>query len=1449
MPQKRNAASSQNTFLDTIATRFDGIHSNFVLGNAQANGWPIVYCSDGFCELTGFSRASVMAKGSGCRFLYGPETSEAEVQKIQEALEEKRELKTELQFYNKNGTPFWCLLDIVPIKNEKRDVVLFLVSHKDITKDKEKKEPDSLSGKSNSDGSSDEDNENEDEGMPENYDYGRRRSRAVLYHISGQLNKHNKAKSKLQQLNRLASQMPEYKVQEVKKSGLIIVHYGIFKIGWDWLILLCTFYLAIMVPFNAAFKRDARFVYFDAGVEVLFAIDIVLNFRTTFLNKSGQVVYDSRLIALNYIRGWFLLDLLAAIPFDVMYAFSGETEDSNNSMLTMVHLLKLARLLRLARLLQKLERYNQYSVVVLALLMCMFALLAHWLACIWYAIGKAELDENDANWTVGWLYELSERLENVIINKTHNIPDIATSYLTALYFTCSSLTSVGFGNVSANTNPEKIFSVCAMLVGAIMHAVVFGNVTTIIQRMYARRATFHSKTKDLKDFFRIHHIPKPLKHRMRDYFQAMWSINNGIDFKEILKDFPEDMRGEIAIHLHREILSLPIFQQSPPGCLKSVSLQTERFVCGPGEFIMHKGDAVNYLYYVCSGSMEVLKDEQVVAILGKGDIFGTDLDYDDPVSISGCDVRSLAYCELLCIQVKGLVDALLLYPDFAETFSTELPNDLTYNVREGHEDHSDDESLTTAPVITLPSISEDEEEEDEDNNNDLTSKKRSRPTKLVKAREDHDDEGGEGRGNTSTSPLLNQLNRESSSNEWLAGRGKLPNGHIGATLSISEKRLEMDEAPAGHTASPLASSVPTTPTQPPSFIPTRSKPNIPPPLLSALALRRTASGGSRLIHRRSREKLKSCRTLPTLNSVSSDRSIEQVMVHTLQMELEGTRDSVIGLERRLDDLHDDLSNIARNVNSLLRLVSSSPSPSNMYMSSNSLHPSFNPSPSPNPNLYPAPSFYFSQSTDGGDTRDTVSLQSASSPAPDWPGYLSQGKAPEHFLSPFQTSKLGFGVAGGSPSPLASPRVNFSPINFSSLSRQSVYSLNNDRIPLSDIRGEKSGGMKHSSIQRCEKMPPPVGSHLASQLQSSTVSGKESGIASQLAALSQRPSNLSPLHSRRAKSLFIKPTRSLDSNGVKNQEMSVATTTASASLDLTPSGAGGLDKKDLSPLNLDTGVNQFQSEYYQLTQLEPCDARSGHCDKASALRQSDLELSFSSDSPQFDISTTEDDNSGRPEVSKGTSNGTSSSRSSSSISESRRRTRKIMQSPTNKVSAKSFSSMSPIDMPKDLDLHSSKSSSKSASLSSPHSNKSSPSSALPLLSGLNLGTAATRPKTLSSSPLSTAPGIVSPTIFSDIEYIDAEPEVRPCSHRPPRRHIPPLSQLPVFTSGVSPTLPSSAPAAVLTRSKSFSTSALHQGPKEQRTLSNPLTFAHSQNFVAPLSQAESLSDFDSDKSKA
>uniref|UniRef100_A0A4W5KI52 PAC domain-containing protein n=1 Tax=Hucho hucho TaxID=62062 RepID=A0A4W5KI52_9TELE len=136
-PATRGRLAPQNTFLDTIANRFDGTHSNFVLGNAQVQSlYPIVYCSDGFCELTGFARGELMQKSCRCHFLYGSDTSESLTTQIQKALDERQEFKTECILYKKGGDQFWCLLDIVPIKNEKGEVVLFLVSHKDITETK-----------------------------------------------------------------------------------------------------------------------------------------------------------------------------------------------------------------------------------------------------------------------------------------------------------------------------------------------------------------------------------------------------------------------------------------------------------------------------------------------------------------------------------------------------------------------------------------------------------------------------------------------------------------------------------------------------------------------------------------------------------------------------------------------------------------------------------------------------------------------------------------------------------------------------------------------------------------------------------------------------------------------------------------------------------------------------------------------------------------------------------------------------------------------------------------------------------------------------------------------------------------------------------------------------------------------------------------------------------------
>ncbi|XP_052893381.1 potassium voltage-gated channel subfamily H member 8 [Anopheles moucheti] len=727
MPARKGLLAPQNTFLDTIATRFDGTHSNFVLGNAQVNGYPIVYCSDGFVELSGFSRAQIMQKGCACRFLYGPETKDEHKGMIETSLDGKSELKLEVIFYKKNGTPFWCLLDIVPIKNEKREVVLFLASHKDVTTAKMSEmsmsdECDSaalLGARFRSAETSllaDDGAEDDSLEIPPGVNMGRRRSRAVLYQLSGHY-KPEKMKTKIKLNSNLLhsseAPLPEYKTQALKKSRFILSHYGMFKGCWDWMILVATFYVAIAVPYNAAFvKTDRLTMVSDVVVEALFIVDILVNFRTTYVSRKGEVVSDSKSIALNYLRSWFIVDLLAALPFDHLYASNVISGEESH-----IHLVKLTRLLRLARLLQKMDRYSQYTAMILTLLMLCFSLVAHWLACVWYVIAEKERLINDADWDIGWIHMLAERLKIPVSNVTHG-----EAYITALYFTFTSLTSVGFGNVSATTLSEKIFSIIMMLIGALMHAVVFGNVTAIIQRMYSRRSLYQSKWRDLKDFIALHQMPKELKQRMQDYFQTMWSLNHGIDVYEILKEFPEELRGDISMHLHREILQLPIFESASQGCLKLLSLHIKANFCAPGEYLIHKGDALSYIYYICNGSMEVMQNNMVVAILGKGDLVGCDISIhllhgnqgnsgntgsQDTIVKSSGDVKALTYCDLKSIHMSGLVEVLRLYPEYQQEFANDIQHDLTYNLREGYE--AEEETENNGPCLALPSISEDDE--------------------------------------------------------------------------------------------------------------------------------------------------------------------------------------------------------------------------------------------------------------------------------------------------------------------------------------------------------------------------------------------------------------------------------------------------------------------------------------------------------------------------------------------------------------------------------------------------------------------------------------------------------------------------------------------------------------------------------------------------------------------
>ncbi|XP_028842854.1 potassium voltage-gated channel subfamily H member 6a isoform X2 [Denticeps clupeoides] len=492
-----------------------------------------------------------------------------------------------------------------------------------------------------------------------------------------------------------ADVLPEYKLQAPRIHRWTILHYSPFKAVWDWLILLLVLYTAVFTPYSAAFllneQEDERrrtcgytcnpLNVVDLVVDVMFIIDILINFRTTYVNRNDEVVSQPSRIAQHYFKGWFLIDIVAAIPFDLLIFRSGSDEPQTT---TLIGLLKTARLLRLVRVARKLDRYSEYGAAVLFLLMCTFALIAHWLACIWYAIGNVERHGSArvGGMRIGWLDNLADQ-----IGKQYNDSDVTSGpsikdkYVTALYFTFSSLTSVGFGNVSPNTNPEKIFSICVMLIGSLMYASIFGNVSAIIQRLYSGTARYHTQMLRVKEFIRFHQIPSGLRQRLEEYFQHAWSYTNGIDMNAVLKGFPECLQADICLHLNRSLLqNCKAFRGASKGCLRALAMRFKTTHAPPGDTLVHCGDVLTALYFLSRGSIEILREDVVVAILGKNDIFG------EPISLYGrpgkscADVRALTYCDLHKIQRDDLLEVLDMYPDFCNVFWGNL--EITFNLRD-----------------------------------------------------------------------------------------------------------------------------------------------------------------------------------------------------------------------------------------------------------------------------------------------------------------------------------------------------------------------------------------------------------------------------------------------------------------------------------------------------------------------------------------------------------------------------------------------------------------------------------------------------------------------------------------------------------------------------------------------------------------------------------------------
>ena len=240
----------------------------------------------------------------------------------------------------------------------------------------------------------------------------------------------------------------------------------------------------MMIPFRVCLNLPAAVFglwwWSDVTIDFYFLMDIVLNFRTGFLDgETGIFIKSPKRIAQEYLRMWFWIDLFTSLPttavIEAVLPFTSlpasDWAASIPRVLRIARIVRLVKLLRLAKLAKMVQSSWTSSddaiatVGKLGKLLFTIFFLAHICGCVFCFTNFGVVDDDDHLPISGWIAKTS------VVGYSEEWPllegdvDKYWVYWLAVYWSFTTLTTVGYGDISPQSSLEVLWTIVVMYLG------------------------------------------------------------------------------------------------------------------------------------------------------------------------------------------------------------------------------------------------------------------------------------------------------------------------------------------------------------------------------------------------------------------------------------------------------------------------------------------------------------------------------------------------------------------------------------------------------------------------------------------------------------------------------------------------------------------------------------------------------------------------------------------------------------------------------------------------------------------------------------------------------------------------------------------------------------------------------------------------------------------------